>query len=348
MIIGYEADGVGDTIALGSLQKGGAVPPTGDESWVIGSDSKTITALILGELVSSGKLALDRPLQQLLPAGWTVPNGPGGQSISLENLLVHASGLPRYPATLQREIDAARGLAQLTSAWTSYTLDQLRADLAQTVLASTPGTTYAYSDFGFALAQQVAENSTGMSYPTLLANLGSTLGWRGTFAPQEVAAAAVPIMTGYGGPALQPVPIVAPPVFVGDGFIYSNAADLRRLIRVLANLDPPPTAAVGQSIALIEQPYFARTVGALTVHQGLGLGIVTAAGFTLDKKDGSSSGTSTVLIYDPEHHLGVVIGASVGMLSDLNRAGCQVLAAVGAQVGVTYPADLLAACETGF
>src|SRR5215207_3324419 len=62
----------------------------------IGSITKTFTAAVLAGMAAEGRVRLDQPVAELLPAGWTLPSRNGRQ-ITLVDLSTHSSGLPRMP-----------------------------------------------------------------------------------------------------------------------------------------------------------------------------------------------------------------------------------------------------------
>src|SRR5580698_6373158 len=70
-----------------------------DSIYEIGSLTKTFTGLILAQLVEQGRVKLDEPVRQLLPAG-TVAK-PTGTEISLLDLTTQHSGLPRMPGNFK-------------------------------------------------------------------------------------------------------------------------------------------------------------------------------------------------------------------------------------------------------
>ena len=97
---GELAPGTGVGLAIGVLKHGerrvftyGAAKP--DSLFEIGSISKTFTGLILARMVAEGKVRLDEPVRELLPAG-TVAK-PAGEEITLLDLATHHSGLPPMP-----------------------------------------------------------------------------------------------------------------------------------------------------------------------------------------------------------------------------------------------------------
>ena len=351
MIVRVESGALSETCTFGAREKGTSVPPTGDELWVIGSVSKTITAHLIARKVAAGDLALADAVASHLPQGLTVPAGPGGEPFTVEQLLTHTTGLPHYPATLQASIDAVAGLDDLYAAWEDYSPKDLVADLAATKITTVPGSTYGYSDFGFAIAQQVIEAVHAVAYPDVLADFAQTMGLQNTSDPAVLTEAQKgKLFYGHAGPQLVPAtrPVITP-LFSGDGFLYSNADDLGRLLRVFAGIDEPPDAATGEALALATQKLFHREVGGIPVDQGLGLGVITSGDFTLYKKNGTSTGTTTAFLWDPGHHVGVVVAGNVIPFSEgINSSACGVFAAVAARSGLTVPADVVAACQVPF
>jgi CubicO group peptidase (beta-lactamase class C family) len=65
-------------------------PLRADHLFLVGSISKSFTALCIFQLMEAGKLRLDTDVGDLLPG---VPL-PGGSRITVQNLLNHSSGLP--------------------------------------------------------------------------------------------------------------------------------------------------------------------------------------------------------------------------------------------------------------
>jgi len=351
MIIRAESTILSETCTFGSREKGAIVPPTGDELWVIGSVSKMVTAHLLARKAAMTSCSLDDAVASHLPQGWTIAQGPGGEALTVEQLLTHTAGLPKYPPTLQASLDEVAGLDDMYAAWEDYTLDDLIADLAATTIATVPGTTYGYSDFGFALAQQVVETLHALSYRDVVADFAQTMGLSNTTAPEGLTAAQEEnLFHGHGGPLLAPMtrPVVTP-VFTGDGFLYSNADDLGRLLRVFAGIDQAPDTETSEALALVTQKLFHREVYGIPVAQGLGIGIITSGEYTLYKKNGTSTGTTTAFLWDPENHIGVVVAANVIPVSEgINASVCGVFAAVSARSGLTMPSDVLASCQIPF
>jgi len=123
----------------------------------IASLSKQITSVAIMRLVDEGRLSLG---QKVFGTGailgttyGTLPYGPGITDITVDELLHHTGGGWPNDATDPMFTNPAMSISQLIS----WTLDNRP-------LATTPGTTYAYSNFGYAVLGRVIERITGMSY----------------------------------------------------------------------------------------------------------------------------------------------------------------------------------------
>ncbi len=144
----------------------GAAQP--DSIFRIASLSKAITAVAILHLVEEGKLTLDQPAFALLP---DLPSPAGSYpdkrlaSITIRQLLNHSGGWDRSPTganfdpmfqspKICRELDVpAPASAENIIRW-------MRAKPLQ----FTPGTRYAYSNFGYAVLGRIIERVTKMTY----------------------------------------------------------------------------------------------------------------------------------------------------------------------------------------
>ncbi|HET7305809.1 MAG TPA: serine hydrolase domain-containing protein, partial [Segeticoccus sp.] len=75
---------------IGAARLGPAVPATDDTQFLIGSVTKTFTAVIVMALRDEGKLSLDAPLSTFLPR---TRHG----ALTIRQMLAHASGMQREP-----------------------------------------------------------------------------------------------------------------------------------------------------------------------------------------------------------------------------------------------------------
>ena len=134
---------------FGSANREWAVPNTADTRFRICSITKSFTAVLVLQLVQSGKLALDRTVASLLP---DYPAAVG-EKITVHDLLVHRSGLPVPP-------DAAYALP-LSSA-------EFIRRYASGPLAAAPGTAFAYNNADYILLGAIIEKITGRTYAEVL------------------------------------------------------------------------------------------------------------------------------------------------------------------------------------
>jgi CubicO group peptidase (beta-lactamase class C family) len=168
----------------------------------IASLSKSVTAAAVNRLYQDGALALTTPVASLLdlapPAGQTVD--PRLAKATLWQLLQHTGGwdptLSFDPLFADRTISRALGVPMEL-----YPADVIRYMSGQP-LQHDPGSTVAYSNYGYQLAGRVIEAVTGMPYASyvqqkLFAPLGITRmaqGW--TIAPHS---GEVPYRSQYTG-----------------------------------------------------------------------------------------------------------------------------------------------------
>jgi CubicO group peptidase (beta-lactamase class C family) len=160
---GALAPQTGCGVAIGVLRKGvrrvfayGTAKQ--DSIFEIGSVTKTFTGLILAQLIEQGSVQLDQPVRELLPAG-TVSK-PGGQEISLLDLVTQHSGLPRLPDNFNP--------ADPSNPYADYHADDLYRYIALHGVGKPADAPFLYSNLGFGLLGQALSNRAGIPYPRLL------------------------------------------------------------------------------------------------------------------------------------------------------------------------------------
>jgi len=123
----------------------------------IGSVTKTMVAALLADLIGQGEIALDDPLEKLLPPGTAVPSF-NGSHISIRHLVAHTSGLPSFP---WRTTDLGNPYARLTE-------PDLLGTLAETPLNRAPGSQREYSNFAFMVLSYALAKHSAKDFETLL------------------------------------------------------------------------------------------------------------------------------------------------------------------------------------
>jgi CubicO group peptidase (beta-lactamase class C family) len=139
---GVEADGVGTV---------GDAAASADTPFVIGSTTKSFTALAVMQLVDSGDVDLDASVRDYVPE-LALADGEPVDAITVRDLLQQTSGL-----------DDLAGGPLLASAADGTPLEAV-AELADAELASPPGRTWRYANVNYVLAGLVVERASGMRY----------------------------------------------------------------------------------------------------------------------------------------------------------------------------------------
>src|SRR5260370_2319539 len=139
-------------------------PITSKTVFRLASLTKPFTSSAILLLEQQGKLRLNDPITTYLP-DYPMP----GETITIEHLLTHTSGLKNYS-----------DLPDLTESWyrTDHSPQEMCDLFAHVPLEFTPGTRFSYSNSGYALLGLMIETITGMSYEAFI--------YQNIFAPLEM------------------------------------------------------------------------------------------------------------------------------------------------------------------
>ena len=216
--------------AAGVTRLGRPAPAPVDGRFRVGSVSKTFLATVVLQLHAEHRLRLDDPVARWLPG--TVP---GGDRISLRQLLNHTSGLYDYTDGLATSPDG--WLPQRFRSWTPAEL--VAVATARPPLFA-PGTDWSYSNTNYVLLGMVVEAVTGRGYATEIRHrIIRPLGLRQTESPGERVHIAGPHAHGYlpVGPkgAEKPVDVTRmnPSIADAAGDMISSTADLNTFFGAL-------------------------------------------------------------------------------------------------------------------
>ena len=155
-----DVNGIVDVATNGVRKVGGTAAVKESDLFHLGSMTKAMTATMLSTLVQEGKLSWDMTMAQAFPAIASVMDSRY-RDVTLEQLLTHTSGLPRYTTDLE---------------WASIppftgTPAQQRQAFAQMLLTRPPigpAGVYRYSNAGYAVAAAIAERVTGKTWEQLM------------------------------------------------------------------------------------------------------------------------------------------------------------------------------------
>lgn len=254
-----------EIIAAGSLSLGGSVPIDQHSLWRVYSMTKPITGIAAMILVDQGKLRLDQPIADLLPAFANMqvqvtPDGsitdvrPAKTLITLRHLLTHTAGLG-YNIVQKGALKTAyeengilpgkvsrMALPGTVPRATAPSLTEFADRLAKLPLVYDPGTKWSYS-VSLDLLGRVIEVASGMAFDAFLqeklfAPLGMTNSWFQV--PKEQVGRLTTNYAPMGG-ALIPIDPAATSIYLdkpefafGGAGLVCSAHDYDRFLMMLA------------------------------------------------------------------------------------------------------------------
>jgi CubicO group peptidase (beta-lactamase class C family) len=192
-------------------------PLSPDTPFLLGSVTKTITALAIAQLADAGKLRFDDAVATHLP-GFALDAPDSGRTITLRHALTHTSGLSQWSGHDRRAQREGR-------------FDHIRP-------VRPPGTGVEYSSLNFIILGKVVEAASGMPYGDYVrVHIFGPLEMRNSFT--DLASARVNgLVQGHrylfglaiaGRETQQPAPLVP------AGFAISSARDLGNYLGMLLN-----------------------------------------------------------------------------------------------------------------
>jgi uncharacterized protein (TIGR03437 family) len=136
-----------------------------DSLFRIGSVSKTFTAIAVMELVEQGKIQLDQSAFSYLPNITPLPGAtlnPQLASVTVRQLLNMTGGWDR--SIVPDAVDNTLVIAAATGFATPLSCSQVIQYQLSQPLQHTPGTTYAYSNFGYCILGEIVAQVSGVDY----------------------------------------------------------------------------------------------------------------------------------------------------------------------------------------
>ncbi len=135
--------------------------PNKDTVFEIGSITKVFTAILLADAVKRGEVNYDDTIDVHLPKDVEV-RVKNGIPITLENLSVQNSGLPRMPSNF-RPTDP-------TNPYADYTIEDMYKALSRMRMRRDAGESYEYSNLGVGLLGHLLSRASDQSYEELILN----------------------------------------------------------------------------------------------------------------------------------------------------------------------------------
>lgn len=146
--------------AVGVRKVGTDVPVTMSDVWHLGSDTKAMTAAMIGVLVERGTLKWETTIAEVFP-DLAPALADGLKKVTLLHLLSHRSGLPA---------NIPWGLLPRKASRREERLDVV-GKLPKVVPIAEPGAKYLYSNLGYVVAGAMAEKAADASWEDLVRDL---------------------------------------------------------------------------------------------------------------------------------------------------------------------------------
>jgi CubicO group peptidase (beta-lactamase class C family) len=146
--------------AVGVRKVGTNIAVTVGDQWHLGSDTKAMTATLIGALVEEGKLKWEMTIEEAFPELVSLMS-PALKKVTILQLLSHRAGLP---ANLPWAFVPNKGTIR----------EQRLAALKMATsakLVSEPGAKFFYSNLGYVIAGTMAEKAANTSWEELMKNM---------------------------------------------------------------------------------------------------------------------------------------------------------------------------------
>jgi CubicO group peptidase (beta-lactamase class C family) len=271
---------------------------TPETPFLIGSVTKSFTALAIMQLSEAGRVQLDAPVQRYLP-WWRVADPDASTQITVRHLLYQVSGLSK-----------ATGNAYATSGDThdSALEDRVRA-LSDAELTQPVGTTWQYSNANYWTLGMIVQAVSGQSYEAYIQQhifdplqMGNSY-TSGTEAVQNG------LPTGhrywYGFPVASEVPFDRGGL--GSGGLSSSAQDMSRYLSLYLNDGRFGTTALISPAGAAELQRAGVPTGLDGVSYAMGWDVGATHGRPTISHDGSGFDSHANVVLIPDRQWGVVV-----------------------------------------
>ena len=261
-------------------------PPTDDDQFIVASNTKTFTAVLVMQLRDEGKLSLDDPLDRHLPS--VTHSG-----VTIRSMLAHVSGMQREPVG-----DVWETLA-------SPDRDELVRGFNDAERVHKPHHLFHYSNLAFSMLGELVAQLDGRSwFESLQARILDPLGMTRTTVGLSGAA-----VSGYYVPPYTDVPVPEPVLDLKAldpcGGLASTALDMARWSGFVA--DPPAQVLSADTLEEMLQPQIMVDTQRWGVSFGLGFMLVRSGDRLYAGHTGGMPGHITGLFTDRSAKTGAVV-----------------------------------------
>ncbi|GJD23874.1 penicillin-binding protein [Rivularia sp. IAM M-261] len=272
---------------------------TPDTPFILGSVSKSFTALAIMQLVDAGKVNLDIPVQKYLP-WFNVADHQAASQITVRHLLNQTSGLSTYTGREQLNNNDISDKA----------LEKTVRNLKTAQLKEPVGKIFQYSNSNYAILGLIVQKVAEMPYERYIQeHIFTPLEMGHSFTSQQLAQQATPSLSvGYRFWFGHPVATLIPynRGGIADGFLISSAEDMAHYL--IAHLNDgrykDVTLLSSASVAKLHQP--AVEVGE-NVSYGMGWFVRKVNDIPIVSHSGTVANYSSNITLIPNEKLGVVL-----------------------------------------
>jgi CubicO group peptidase (beta-lactamase class C family) len=175
--IGVIVDGRRQTIARGVSSKTATLRPLDEDSlFEIASVTKVFTGIALAQALLRGDLALEQPIESLLPEAYASPQLTA-REITVADLATHHAGVQRAPSAIPGWSPMFPG-----NPWKELTEADMLASLNKALEDPPVAEGYSYSGFGYMLLGRALEQASGRPYGALIEDgIAAPLGMSNTW-----------------------------------------------------------------------------------------------------------------------------------------------------------------------
>jgi len=288
----------------GEIAPDSHIVPTADSVVRLCSLTKIFTTDLLTKLVKQQVVKLDDPLQRYAPKHTLVPTNH--QSITLEDLATHTSGLPRELGSRPRKIPPF-AYPDFTARWQW---------LPRQNLAAVPGSEAVYSNVGFDLLSDALESAARKPYAALLAEQTlNPLGMRQTtYYPNAVQCDRLLKATHDDGLC------AITEATEGSAGLYSTSADMATWLKYLLGTGSPavPAQDPAAQAVYVDPANLKKQVGLDHAGRptGIGLGWMHLLPANdpshIIQKTGGGAGFTSYIAFVPARHTAIFFSFAEG------------------------------------
>ena len=318
---------------------GGTHPATPQTPFVIGSVSKSFTALAIMQLSEGGKIDLDTPARRYLP-WFRLADVTASDRITVRQLLNQTSGIPteagltplREPAqTLEAQVRALAGVRPISAPGTTFTYSNANYEVLGLIVQTVSGQPYA----SYVQHHIFAPLAMTHSYTTDDAARRDGLGTASTF---------------FFGMRRDRRPFYRPD-FLPAGFLISSAEDMAHYLVAQMNggryggrviLSPA-------GIATLHRPAVQQPAPGGQAFYAMGWVVSTVNGIPLIWHNGSSTDMHAMIVIEPQGRWGVVmLYNATGTLYEVSQKLDTITVGVASMVAGREPQGTLRGLYIGF